>query len=147
MDIDIKILDLRLLGYPPTYATSGSAGFDLRACVGEPVVLDPGEVDLIPSGVAVNIGNSDYCGVLLPRSGLGHNNGIILGNSVGLIDSDYRGQVMISMWNRSFDTYTLQPMEKIAQMIIVPIAKARFKVVTKFEESERGENGFGSTGK
>lgn len=147
MDIDIKILDLRLLGYPPTYATSGSAGFDLRACVEEPVVLDPGEVDLIPSGVAVNIGNSDYCGVLLPRSGLGHNNGIILGNSVGLIDSDYRGQVMISMWNRSFDTYTLQPMEKIAQMIIVPIAKARFKVVTKFEESERGENGFGSTGK
>lgn len=147
MDIDIKILDLRLLDYPPTYATSGSAGFDLRACVGEPVVLDPGEVDLIPSGIAVDIGNSDYCGVLLPRSGLGHNNGIILGNSVGLIDSDYRGQVMISMWNRSFDTYAIQPMEKIAQMIIVPIAKARFKVVTKFEESERGENGFGSTGK
>ena len=147
--VKLKILDPRLgREFPlPQYATSGSAGMDLRACLQEPLVLAPGDTSLIPSGLAIHIGDPGYAAVLLPRSGLGHKHGIVLGNLVGLIDSDYQGEVLVSCWNRGRDAFTIQPGERIAQLVILPVARVRFEVVTEFEESQRGSGGFGHTGK
>ncbi|EGV37257.1 dUTP diphosphatase [Neisseria weaveri LMG 5135] len=136
-----------MAGQLPAYATPGSAGLDLRACLDEAVTLQPGETFLIPTGLAVYLGNPAYAAVLLPRSGLGHKHGIVLGNLVGLIDSDYQGELKVSVWNRSQTAFTIEPMERIAQMVIVPVAQAAFKIVNEFAASERGEGGFGSTGK
>jgi len=144
--LDIKILDKRLLCNMPSYATSGSAGFDLQACVEESFKLYPGEVKLVPAGFAINIKDPNYAAVILPRSGLGHKHGIILGNSTGLIDSDYQGQIMVSLFNRSDEPFEIKPMDRIAQMVIIPVVQVAFNVVDSFEESERGEGGFGSTG-
>ncbi len=145
-DIDLKVLDPRMADSLPAYATLGSAGLDLRACIDAPRVLQPGQADLIPTGIAVHIGHKHLAAMLLPRSGLGHKHGIVLGNLVGLIDSDYQGPLMVSCWNRGPAAYTVQPMERIAQMIIVPVVHARFRVVDDFGASERGAGGFGSTG-
>ena len=145
-DIDLKVLDPRKADCLPAYATLGSAGLDLRACIDAPRVLQPGQADLIPTGIAVHIGHKHLAAMLLPRSGLGHKHGIVLGNLVGLIDSDYQGPLMVSCWNRGPATYTVQPMERIAQMVIVPVVHARFRVVDDFGASERGTGGFGSTG-
>jgi dUTP pyrophosphatase len=147
--VKLKILDPRLgREFPlPQYATSGSAGMDLRACLQEPLGLAPGDTSLIPSGLAIHIADPGYAAVLLPRSGLGHKHGIVLGNLVGLIDSDYQGEVLVSCWNRGRDAFTIQPGERIAQLIILPVARVRFEVVTEFEESQRGSGGFGHTGK
>lgn len=131
----------------PSYATSGSAGLDLRACIDEPIAIMPGETKLIPTGLAIHLADPGYAALILPRSGLGHKHGIVLGNLVGLIDSDYQGQLMISTWNRGTDTFTLNPMERLAQLVIVPILQVGFNVVDEFEESDRGAGGFGSTGK
>jgi dUTP pyrophosphatase len=144
--IDLKVLDPRIAEHLPAYATGGSAGLDLRACIDAPVLLEPGQAALIPTGLAIHIGDPGLAAMLLPRSGLGHKHGIVLGNLVGLIDSDYQGPLMVSCWNRGLATYTVQPMERIAQMVIVPVVQARFRRVESFEESLRGEGGFGSTG-
>lgn len=133
--------------YLPSYATSGSAGLDLRACIAEPITLTSGETQLIPTGLAVHIADPGYAALILPRSGLGHKHGIVLGNLVGLIDSDYQGQLMISTWNRGTNPFTLNPMERLAQLVIVPVLQVGFRIVDEFEESSRGINGFGSTGK
>jgi dUTP pyrophosphatase len=145
--IDVKILDPRLHDSPPHYATAGSAGLDLRACTAEPLVLEPGQSALVPSGMAIHLADAGLAALVLPRSGLGHKHGIVLGNLVGLIDSDYQGQIMVSLWNRSQQSYTLQPMERIAQLVIVPVIQVALNIVEAFAESERGAGGFGSTGK
>lgn len=147
MEIDLIILDERLRNELPAYATAGSAGLDLRACLKAPMSLSPGETQLIPTGLAIHIADPGYAGLLLPRSGLGHKHGIVLGNLVGLLDADYQGQLMISTWNRGTDAFTIQPLERIAQLVIVPIMQATFNVVDQFPDSARGAGGFGSTGK
>lgn len=148
MKVDVKILDARLRDNMPAYATAGSAGLDLRACIAEPVVLEPGQWQLIPTGMAMHLQDPGYAAMILPRSGLGHKHGIVLGNLVGLIDSDYQGQLMVSAWNRSQTAFTLQPMDRLAQLVIVPVVQARFNLVEEFADaSERGEGGYGSTGK
>jgi dUTP pyrophosphatase len=144
--IDVRVLDERVAGHLPAYATAGSAGLDLRACIDAPIVLEPGQAALIPTGLAIHIGDPGLAAMLLPRSGLGHKHGIVLGNLVGLIDSDYQGPLMVSCWNRGVAVYTVQPLERIAQMIIVPVVQARFRRVESFDESARGTGGFGSTG-
>jgi dUTP pyrophosphatase len=145
-EIELKVLDPRIAEHLPAYATGGSAGLDLRACIDAPIVLEPGQAALIPTGLAIHIGDPGLAAMLLPRSGLGHKHGIVLGNLVGLIDSDYQGPLMVSCWNRGVATYTVQPMERIAQMVIVPVVQAHFRRVESFESSVRGEGGFGSTG-
>ena len=147
MKLDLKILDARMREQLPAYATTGSAGLDLRACLDEPLTLEPGQTALIPTGLAIHVGDSGFAALILPRSGLGHKHGIVLGNLVGLIDSDYQGQLMISTWNRGQTTFTLNPMERLAQLVIVPVVQAEFNIVDDFGESERGAGGFGSTGK
>ena len=131
----------------PQYATSGAAGLDLRACIDKPVTLDPGASELVPSGIAIHLGDPGLAAIVLPRSGLGHKHGIVLGNLVGLIDSDYQGQVMVSVWNRGSAAFTIQPMERIAQLVVVPVVQVKLNVVEEFEASQRGGGGFGSTGK
>ena len=145
--IDLKILDPRLDQYPPAYATAGSAGLDLRACIDTPMEIKPGQTELIPAGLALHIADPGLAAMVLPRSGLGHKHGIVLGNLVGLIDSDYQGQIMVSVWNRGSSTFALNPMERIAQLMIVPVLQVAFNRVESFEASERGAGGFGSTGK
>ena len=145
--IEIKILDDRVRQHLPTYATPGSAGMDLRACIGEPLTIAPGDTVLVPTGVAIHIADPALAAVVLPRSGLGHKHGIVLGNLVGLIDSDYQGPLMMSCWNRGEHHYALQPMERLAQLVIVPIVQAAFEVVEDFAESARAQGGFGSTGR
>lgn len=147
MKIDVKILDARLKDNLPAYATPGSAGLDLRACLDAPLNLQPNAWQLVPTGIAIYLQNPGYAALILPRSGLGHKHGIVLGNLVGLIDSDYQGQLMVSAWNRSDVAFTIEPMERIAQLVIVPVAQAEFNVVESFAASERGEGGYGSTGK
>lgn len=147
MKLDLKILDARMRDYLPAYATPGSAGLDLRACLDEPLTIEPGQTHLVPTGLAVHVGDPGFAALILPRSGLGHKHGIVLGNLVGLIDSDYQGQLMISTWNRGQTTFTLNPMERLAQLVIVPVVQAQFNIVDEFVESERGAGGFGSTGK
>jgi dUTP pyrophosphatase len=145
--LDVRILDKRLLDQLPHYATPGSAGLDLRACLDNATTLKPGETHLVPSGIAIHLADSGYAAMVLPRSGLGHKHGIVLGNLVGLIDSDYQGQIFVSVWNRGQTEFVIQPMERIAQMIIVPVLQVEFNVVEDFASSVRGEGGFGSTGK
>lgn len=145
--IDVKILDARLREQPPAYATPGSAGLDLRACIDAPMELLPGRTELIPSGIAIHLADPGLAAIVLPRSGLGHKHGIVLGNLVGLIDSDYQGQIFVSAWNRGSTAFTLAPMERIAQLVVVPVLQVGFKVVEEFEQSNRGSGGFGSTGK
>lgn len=145
--IDIKILDPRLKEQLPAYATAGSAGLDLRACIDAPLSIGPGETHLIPTGLAIHVANPAYAAMILPRSGLGHKHGIVLGNLVGLIDSDYQGQLMVSTWNRGQTAFTLNPMERLAQLVIVPVIQVGFNIVEEFDASERGTGGFGSTGK
>lgn len=145
--IDVKILDPRMKDQLPTYATTGSAGLDLRACIDVPLIIEPGATHLIPTGLAINIANPGYAAIILPRSGLGHKHGIVLGNLVGLIDSDYQGQLMVSAWNRGQSSFTLNPMERLAQLVIVPVLQVGFNIVEEFNTSERGAGGFGSTGK
>ena len=145
--IDLKVLDERIAAHLPAYATQGSAGLDLRACLDAPLVIEPGQTVLIPTGLAVHLADPRLAAMILPRSGLGHNHGIVLGNLVGLIDSDYQGPLMVSCWNRSTAAFTVQPLERIAQMVIVPVVQAAFRRVDDFGDSQRGEGGFGSTGK
>ena len=145
--IDLKVLDARMADRLPAYATAGSAGLDLRACLDAPLVLAPGAAELIPTGLALHLGDPGLAAMILPRSGLGHRHGIVLGNLVGLIDSDYQGALMVSCWNRGTAPFTVQPLERIAQLVIVPVARADFQVVDAFEASARGEGGFGSTGR
>lgn len=145
--VDVKILDPRMRDQLPVYATPGSAGLDLRACLEQPLVLVPGMTQLIPTGLAIHIADPEYAAVILPRSGLGHKHGIVLGNLVGLIDSDYQGPLMVSAWNRSSIAYTLEPMERLAQLVVIPIAQIQFNIVEDFDLSSRGVGGFGSTGK
>ena len=145
--IDIKLLDSRLAEMPPSYATPGSAGIDLRACIATAQHVRPGETHLIPSGVAIHLADRGLAAFVLPRSGLGHKHGIVLGNLVGLIDSDYQGELMVSIWNRGHDAFTINPLDRIAQLVIVPVLQVGFRVVDAFEESVRGADGFGSTGK
>lgn len=145
--IDLKILDARMRDQIPTYATGGSAGLDLRACLDAPLVIEPGATHLIPTGLAIHVGDPGYAAVILPRSGLGHKHGIVLGNLVGLIDSDYQGPLMVSAWNRSQTAYTMQPLERLAQLVVLPIAQVQFNLVDDFAHSNRGAGGFGSTGK
>ncbi len=145
--IDIRILDDRLKQQPPAYATSGSAGLDLRACLEAPINLAPGHTTLVPTGIAIHLADPGLAAMILPRSGLGHKHGIVLGNLVGLIDSDYQGQIFVSVWNRGHDHFTIQPMERVAQLVVVPVLQVGFNVVESFDESDRGEGGFGSTGK
>ena len=147
MQIDVKILDPRLNEQLPSYATPGSAGLDLRACLIGPLTLQPNAWQLVPTGMALYLQDPAYAALILPRSGLGHKHGIVLGNLVGLIDSDYQGQLMVSAWNRSTTAFTIEPMERIAQLVIVPVVQAQFNVVTEFLASMRGEGGYGSTGK
>jgi dUTP pyrophosphatase len=147
MQVDIKILDARLHASMPAYATPGSAGLDLRACLDAPLTLEPNAWQLVPTGMALFLKDPAYAALILPRSGLGHKHGIVLGNLVGLIDSDYQGQLMVSAWNRSATAFTIAPMERIAQLVIVPVVQAQFRVVTEFAASTRGEGGYGSTGK
>jgi len=145
--LDVKILDARLRGSLPHYATAGAAGLDLRACIDAPLDLAPGQTELVPSGIAIHVGDPRYAAIVLPRSGLGHRHGIVLGNLVGLIDSDYQGQVMVSVWNRGQTPFTIHPLDRIAQLVIVPVLQVEFNVVEEFTASTRGANGFGSTGK
>ena len=147
MKIDVKILDPRMADQLPAYATPGSAGLDLRACLDAPLVLAPNAWQLVPTGIAIYLQDPGYAALILPRSGLGHKHGIVLGNLVGLIDSDYQGQLMISAWNRSSTPITLEPMDRLAQLVIVPVVQAQFNVVSDFAASERGDKGYGSTGK
>ena len=147
MNIEIKIMDFRLRGNLPAYATPGSAGLDLRACLDAPLTLGANAWQLVPTGIAMYLHDPGYAALILPRSGLGHKHGIVLGNLVGLIDSDYQGQLMVSAWNRSDEPFTIEPMERIAQLLIVPVVQAQFTVVDEFVASERGQGGYGSTGK
>lgn len=147
LKVELKILDARLYNMMPAYATIGSAGLDLRACIEHTQTLNPGETTLIPTGMAIHLADAGYAAMILPRSGLGHKHGIVLGNLVGLIDSDYQGQLLVSCWNRGRETFLLNPLERIAQLVIVPVVQASFNVVEDFTASERGEGGFGSTGK
>ena len=147
MKIDVKIIDPRMVDQLPAYATPGSAGLDLRACMDEPLTLQPNAWQLLPTGIAIFLNDANFAALILPRSGLGHKHGIVLGNLVGLIDSDYQGQLMVSAWNRSDVPFTIAPMERIAQLVIVPVVQAQFNVVTDFLASHRGEGGYGSTGK
>ncbi|MFZ5508775.1 MAG: dUTP diphosphatase [Pseudomonadota bacterium] len=144
--IDIRILDSRLKDNPPHYATPGAAGLDLRACIEGPVKLHPGETQLIPTGIAIHLADPGLAALVLPRSGLGHKHGIVLGNLVGLIDSDYQGEIFVSTWNRGKETFTLNPLDRLAQLVVVPVLQVAFNVVDQFEESHRGAGGFGSTG-
>ena len=147
MKIDVKIIDRRIQNHLPSYATPGSAGLDLRACLDAPLMLAPNAWQLVPTGIAIYLADPRYAALILPRSGLGHKHGIVLGNLVGLIDSDYQGQLMVSAWNRSDVTFTIDPMERIAQLMIVPVVQAEFNVVSEFPPTVRGEGGYGSTGK
>lgn len=147
MQVDLKILDERVRAFLPAYATAGSAGLDLRACLEAPLTLQPGDAQLIPTGLAMHLANPGFAAMILPRSGLGAKNGIVLGNLVGLIDSDYQGPLMVSCWNRGRDAFTINPLDRIAQMIIVPVVQAQFRLVEGFDASSRGEGGFGSTGR
>lgn len=144
--IDIRILDPRLKETPPHYATAGSAGLDLRACIDTPLTLPPGETRLVPTGMAIHLADPGLAALILPRSGLGHKHGIVLGNLVGLIDSDYQGQIFVSTWNRGQEAFTLNPLDRLAQLVVVPVLQVAFNVVDSFEESDRGAGGFGSTG-
>ncbi len=144
--LDVKILDERIRGMLPHYGTPGAAGLDLRACLHEPLTLNPGDSQLVPSGIAIHIGDPGYAAVVLPRSGLGAKNGIVLGNLVGLIDSDYQGPLMVSVWNRGKAAFTIQPMDRIAQLVVLPVQQVQFNVVEDFAASARGAGGFGSTG-
>lgn len=145
--VDVKILDPRLHENMPGYSTAGSAGIDLRACIDKSTVIQPDQCELIPSGIAIHLANPGYAAMILPRSGLGHKHGIVLGNLVGLIDSDYQGQIFVSLWNRSQIPFTLTPLERMAQLVIVPVMQAQFNIVEEFPMSARGAGGFGSTGK
>jgi dUTP pyrophosphatase len=145
--IDLKLLDPRMAEHLPTYATPGSAGLDLRACIDTACVLEPGQTKLIPTGLSIHIADPGLAAMILPRSGLGHKHGIVLGNLVGLIDSDYQGPLMVSCWNRSNAVFTIEPMERLAQLVIVPVVQATFRVVDAFDTSARGAGGFGSTGR
>ena len=145
--LDVKILDPRLKGNLPHYATAGAAGLDLRACIDQPLELKPGATELVPSGIAIHLTDPGLAAIVLPRSGLGHKHGIVLGNLVGLIDSDYQGQIFVSLWNRGGSAFTLNPMERIAQLVVVPVLQVTLNVVDDFAESARGAGGFGSTGK
>ena len=145
--IDIKILDERLDEQLPNYATPGSAGLDLRACIEQPITINPGETSLIPTGIAVHLADTGLAALVLPRSGLGHKHGIVLGNLVGLIDSDYQGQILVSCWNRGQTSFRLDPLERIAQLVVIPVIQVEFNKVDSFDQSHRGEDGFGSTGK
>ena len=147
MRIDVKLLDPRLAHQMPAYATPGSAGLDLRACLDQALTLAPNAWQLVPTGMAIHLGDPNFAALILPRSGLGHKHGIVLGNLVGLIDSDYQGQLMVSAWNRSATAFTIEPMERIAQLVIVPVVQAQFNLVTEFVASRRGDGGYGSTGK
>jgi dUTP pyrophosphatase len=147
MKLDVRILDARLHEHLPRYATAGSAGLDLRACIDGPLALGPGEAQLIPTGIAIHLEDAGYAALILPRSGLGHRNGIVLGNLVGLIDSDYQGQLMVSCWNRGAELFTIQPLDRIAQMVIVPVVQAQLNIVEEFAASPRGSGGFGSSGR
>ena len=145
--VDVKILDPRLHEHPPAYGTPGSAGIDLRACIEHNMIVNPGQCELIPSGIAMHIGDPHFAAMILPRSGLGHKHGIVLGNLVGLIDSDYQGQIFVSLWNRGHTPFTLMPLERMAQLVIVPVMQVQFNIVSEFPLSQRGAGGFGSTGK
>ncbi|WP_228028094.1 dUTP diphosphatase [Chitinibacter fontanus] len=145
--MDVKILDARLKDNLPAYATPGAAGLDLRACLDAPIELAPGATTLVPTGMAIHLEDPTLAAMILPRSGLGHKHGIVLGNLVGLIDSDYQGQLFVSVWNRGNASFTIQPLERIAQLVIVPVVQVAFNIVDEFTESDRGEGGFGSTGK
>lgn len=145
--IDIRILDQRLRDNPPHYATPGSAGLDLRACLEVPLLLVPGQTTLVPTGMAIHLADPGLAAMILPRSGLGHKHGIVLGNLVGLIDSDYQGELMVSVWNRGHENFTLNPLDRIAQLVVVPVLQVGFNIVETFDASTRGEGGFGSTGK
>ena len=145
--VALRILDDRLRSQLPAYATAGSAGLDLRACIAETMVVEPGRTELVPTGIAMHLADTGLAAMVLPRSGLGHKHGIVLGNLVGLIDSDYQGQVFVSLWNRSSAAFTLEPMERIAQLVVVPVVKVAFDLVESFDQSERGAGGFGSTGR
>ena len=145
--IDVKLLDERLKSHPPAYASDGAAGLDLRACLPAAITLHPGETTLIPSGLAIHLADPDLAAMVLPRSGLGHKHGIVLGNLVGLIDSDYQGQIFVSVWNRGRASFTIQPLERIAQLVVVPVLQVGFNIVDDFAASARGVDGFGSTGK
>ncbi len=145
--IDVRILDERLRDQLPSYATTGSAGLDLRAALAEPLVLAPGQTELIPTGLSIYIADPGYAGLILPRSGLGHKHGIVLGNLVGLIDADYQGPLMVSAWNRGNQAFTIEPMERLAQLVVVPILQVGFNLVESFDQSARGAGGFGSTGR
>ena len=145
--VDLKILDPRMQDLLPAYATPGSAGLDLRACIDAPMVIEAGQTVLIPTGIAIHVADPGYAAMILPRSGMGHKHGIVLGNLVGLIDSDYQGQLMVSTWNRGQQAFMLNPMERLAQLVIVPVLQVAFNVVDEFGQSERGTGGFGSTGK
>ncbi len=147
MKIDVRILDERMRQQLPTHATAGSAGLDMRACLDQALEIAPGQTVLIPTGLAIHVADPGYAAVLLPRSGLGHKHGIVLGNLVGLIDSDYQGPLMVSCWNRSNQTFRIEPMERIAQLVVIPVMRAEFNIVDSFEASERGAGGFGSTGR
>ncbi|MEO8003975.1 MAG: dUTP diphosphatase [Betaproteobacteria bacterium] len=146
-NIDVKILDARLRDQMPAYATGGSAGLDLRACIDAPMQLNPGQTMLVPSGIAIHLADPGFAAMVLPRSGMGHKHGIVLGNLVGLIDSDYQGQILVSLWNRGATAFTLNPLERIAQLVVVPVVQVEFNVVEDFAESLRGDGGFGSTGR
>lgn len=145
--IALRVLDERIRPFLPAYATPGSAGMDLRACIDVPISLQPGQTELVPTGVAIHIGDPGLAALILPRSGLGHKHGIVLGNLVGLIDSDYQGQLMVSCWNRGSEAFELKPMERLAQLVLVPVVQARFEEMESFDSSSRGEAGFGSTGR
>ena len=145
--VDVRILDERIADKLPAYATAGSAGLDLRACIDAAIVLAPGAAELIPTGIAIHIGDPGHAAMILPRSGLGHRHGIVLGNLVGLIDSDYQGPLMVSCWNRGQAPFTIEPFERIAQLVVVPVVQAEFRVVASFDASGRGSGGFGSTGR
>ena len=146
MHIDVKIINPLIKDQLPHYATAGSAGLDLRACISDKIVLEPGQTVLIPTGLAIHLADANYAAMILPRSGLGHKHGVVLGNLVGLIDSDYQGELMVSTWNRGSTAFTIEPFERIAQMVIVPVVQAQFNLVEDFDASDRGEGGFGSTG-
>ena len=145
--IDVRLLDPRLTNNPPHYATPGSAGLDLRACIAGPMHIHPGETHLVPTGIALHLADPGLAAMILPRSGLGHKHGIVLGNLVGLIDSDYQGEIMVSVWNRGKESFTLNPLDRLAQLIVVPVVQVAFNVVDEFDASARGAGGFGSTGK
>lgn len=147
MKLEVKILNEKIRDQLPHYATAGSAGLDLRACIDAAITVNPGETHLVPTGMAIHLGDPGYAALILPRSGLGHKHGIVLGNLVGLIDSDYQGELMVSCWNRGQSSFVLQPMERLAQLVVVPVIQVEMQVVEEFEQSRRGEGGFGSTGK